>query len=196
MFRRHDVQEPMSGGRNDARKRSRGTERRAVAGSGRPRALEADLRVAYSILRNHHDAEDVTQETFVRALRHVRKLDQIEDMRAWLARIAWRIALDRKPSSSPMTMDDLEERGEEARSLAVPADEVVLEQQLHGLLGPMIASLPMKLRAPLVLSTLEELSPRDIGAMLGINETAVRSRLFRARAILREKLAARLGKQL
>jgi RNA polymerase sigma-70 factor (ECF subfamily) len=60
----------------------------------------------------------------------------------------------------------------------------------------MIASLPMKLRAPLVLSTLEELSPRDIGAILGINETAVRSRLFRARAILREKLAARLGKQL
>lgn len=175
----------------------------AVAPSGE-QLLEAAVhahsrliyRVAYSILRNHHDAEDVTQETFVRALRHVRKLDQIEDMRAWLARIAWRIALDRKPSSSPMTMDDLEERGEEARSLAVPADEVVLEQHLHGLLGPMIASLPMKLRAPLVLSTLEELSPRDIGAILGINETAVRSRLFRARAILREKLAARLGKQL
>jgi RNA polymerase sigma-70 factor, ECF subfamily len=152
-------------------------------------------RVAYSILRNHHDAEDVTQETFMRALRHVRKLDQIEDMRAWLARIAWRIALDRKPSSSPLAMDDLEERGE-ARSLAVPADEVVLEEQLHGLLGPMIASLPMKLRAPLLLSTLEELSPRDIGAMLGINEAAVRSRLFRARAILREKLAVRLEKQL
>jgi RNA polymerase sigma-70 factor, ECF subfamily len=149
--------------------------------------------VAYSIVRNHHDAEDVTQETFMRALRHVGKLDEIKDMRAWLARIAWRIAVDRKPSSRHVNMDDLEERGEEARSPAVPADEVVLENQLRAMLEPMIASLPMKLRGPLVLSTIEELSPRDVAAMLGINEAVVRSRLFRARTILREKLAARLG---
>lgn len=150
-------------------------------------------RVAYSILRNHHDAEDVTQETFVRALRHVTKLAEIDDMRAWLARIAWRIAVDRKPSSSHLTMEDLEERVEEARTFAVPADEVVLEHQLQAMLEPMIASLPVKLRGPLVLSTIEELSPRDVAVMLGISEAAVRSRLFRARAILRNKLAARLG---
>jgi RNA polymerase sigma-70 factor, ECF subfamily len=153
-------------------------------------------RVAYSILRNHHDAEDVTQETFMRALRHLKKLGEIEDMRAWLARIAWRLAVDRRPSSSHATRDELEERAEEARSSAAPADDVVFEHQLHELLEPMIASLPMKLRAPLVLSTVEELSPRDIAAMLGIRDGAVRSRLFRARAILREKLAARLGRQL
>jgi len=49
------------------------------------------------------------------------------------------------------------------------------------------------LRGPLVLSTIEKLSPLDVALMLGINEAAVRSRLFRARTILREKLAARLG---
>ncbi len=51
-------------------------------------------RVTYSILRNHHDAEDATQETFVRALRYRTKLGEIDDIRAWLARIAWRVAVD------------------------------------------------------------------------------------------------------
>ena len=64
---------------------------------------------------------------------------------------------------------------------------------MNGLLHLLIATLPAKLRDPLVLSTLEELSPRDVAEVLGINESAVRSRIFRARQILKEKLAARLG---
>jgi len=44
----------------------------------------------------------------------------------------------------------------------------------------------------LILSTIEEMSPREVGATLGINEAAVRSRVFRARQILREKLAVRI----
>jgi len=47
-------------------------------------------RVAYSVLRNHHDAEDATQETFMRVVRYKRKLEGIQDSRTWLARIAWR----------------------------------------------------------------------------------------------------------
>jgi RNA polymerase sigma-70 factor (ECF subfamily) len=152
-------------------------------------------RVAFSILRNHHDAEDVTQETFVRAMRQVSKLGEIEDMRAWLARIAWRIAVDRKPSARHSPIDDLALH-EEVRSSEPGADDLVLENQLQTMLEPMIGSLPIKLRGPLVLSTIEELSPRAVAAMLGINDAAVRSRLFRARTILREKLQARLGKKL
>jgi RNA polymerase sigma-70 factor, ECF subfamily len=53
-------------------------------------------RIAYSVLRNHHDAEDATQETFVRVLRYKRKLEGIEDPKTWLAKIAWR-----GPSSDP-----------------------------------------------------------------------------------------------
>jgi RNA polymerase sigma-70 factor (ECF subfamily) len=78
------------------------------------------------------------------------------------------------------------------RSEQVAADDLVLGEQLQHLLEPMIASLPVKLRDPLTLSTVEELSPRDISQVLGINEAAVRSRLFRARQILKEKLAGRL----
>jgi RNA polymerase sigma-70 factor (ECF subfamily) len=59
----------------------------------------------------------------------------------------------------------------------------------------MIAALPEKLRQPLILSTIEEMSPREVAATLGINEAAVRSRVFRARQILREKLAGRVERK-
>jgi RNA polymerase sigma-70 factor (ECF subfamily) len=59
----------------------------------------------------------------------------------------------------------------------------------------MIAALPEKLRQPLILSTIEEMSPKEVAATLGINEAAVRSRVFRARQILREKLAGRTGRK-
>ena len=150
------------------------------------------FRIAYSILRNHHDAEDATQETFARATRHLRKLREIDDLRAWLARVVWRIAVDRRPKTMQIALDELEQSSGELRSEQVAADDLVLGEQLQHLLEPMIASLPVKLRDPLTLSTVEELSPRDISQVLGINEAAVRSRLFRARQILKEKLAGRL----
>lgn len=149
-------------------------------------------RVAYSILRNHQDAEDAVQETFVRALRHAKNLGEIQDVQAWLARIAWRIAVNRRPKTFQVALGDLEQASQELPSSEIRADEVVLGTQLSLLLEPMIAALPAKLRDPLVLSTIEELSPRDIARVLGIGEAAVRSRLFRARQILREKLALRL----
>jgi RNA polymerase sigma-70 factor (ECF subfamily) len=57
----------------------------------------------------------------------------------------------------------------------------------------MIAALPENLREPLILSTIEEMSPKQVAATLGINEAAVRSRVFRARQILRDKLAGRIA---
>jgi RNA polymerase sigma-70 factor (ECF subfamily) len=71
----------------------------------------------------------------------------------------------------------------------IPADQTVHGTQVSAALERMIAALPEKLRQPLILSTIEEMSPREVGATLGINEAAVRSRIFRVRQILREKLA-------
>jgi len=57
----------------------------------------AVYRITFSVLRNHHDAEDATQETFVRLLRYGKenRLASVGHLRAWLARVAWRVALDR-----------------------------------------------------------------------------------------------------
>jgi RNA polymerase sigma-70 factor (ECF subfamily) len=67
--------------------------------------------------------------------------------------------------------------------------------QVGDLLERLIAALPEKLREPLILSTLEEMSPREVAATLGINDAAVRSRVFRARQILREKLVGSVTKK-
>lgn len=153
-------------------------------------------RIAYAVLRSHHDAEDATQETFMRVLRYSSKLAAVEDPKTWLARIAWRVAVDRSTQrrwTREIKLDDPEKPIPEVASSNAPADETVHGAEVSAALERMIATLPEKLREPLILSTIEEMSPREVAATLGINEAAVRSRVFRARQILREKLAGRIG---
>jgi len=151
--------------------------------------------ITYAVLRDHHDAEDATQETFMRVLRYSSKLASVEDPKTWLARVAWRVAVDRtrqRARTQEITLDDPEKPLPEVASSDTPADETVHGAEVSAALEGMIAALPEKLREPLILSTIEEMSPREVGATLGINEAAVRSRVFRARQILREKLAVRI----
>jgi len=149
-------------------------------------------RIAYAVLRRHHDAEDATQETFLRVLRYSPKLAEVEDPKTWLARIAWRVAVDRSKKRGwqrEMRLEDPEKPIAEIASADAPADQTLHGAQVSAVLEKLISALPEKLRQPLILSTIEEMSPREVAATLGINEAAVRSRVFRARQILKEKLA-------
>ena len=155
-------------------------------------------RIAYAALRSHHDAEDATQETFLRVLRYSSKLAGVENSKTWLARIAWRVAVDRSRQRSgkrEVALEDPEKPLAELPSANAPADQAMHGSQVGVLLERLIAALPEKLREPLILSALEEMSPREVAATLGINEAAVRSRVFRARQILREKLAQRVDRK-
>lgn len=155
-------------------------------------------RIAYAVLRRHHDAEDATQETFMRVLRFSSKLATVDDPKTWLARIAWRVAVDRsrqRGHAHEIPLEDPEKPVAEVASSDTPADQAVHGAQVSAALERMMAALPEKLRQPLILSTIEEMSPREVAATLGINEAAVRSRVFRARQILREKLAGRIGRK-
>ena len=155
-------------------------------------------RIAYAVLRRHHDAEDATQETFMRVLRYRAKLAAVEDPKTWLARIAWRVALDRSGRRGRMReipLEDPEKPVVEVASSDTPADEIMHGTQIGAVLERLIAALPEKLREPLILSTSEEMSPREVAATLGTNEAAVRSRVFRARQILQEKLAGRIRRK-
>lgn len=146
-------------------------------------------RIAYSVLRNDAEAEDATQETFLRALRYGKKMAGVNDQKAWLARIAWRVAVERRKRVATAAAKT-EEAGRALVSSNHGADRILLENERNAALEQLIASLPSPLRDPLVLSTLEEIAPREVAAMLGISEAAVRSRSFRAREILRGKLLA------
>lgn len=149
--------------------------------------------VAFSVLRNHHDAEDVTQDTFVRVLRRRRQWRQVRNPRAWLARTAWRLALDRYRQRRRLaSVDHLPAAVAKLRADGASVEEIAANHQMAMLLETLIASLPAKLRAPLVLSTVQEMSAADVAAVLRMPESSVRTRVHRARQLLREKLSALL----
>jgi RNA polymerase sigma-70 factor (ECF subfamily) len=150
------------------------------------------FKVAYSILRNVEDAEDAVQETFLRAHRS-RDLPNIREMKSWLARIAWRVAVNRIHQRPKADRVELTQAGFQARSQEANAEQLLARQEEAALLHRLISTLPEELRHPLVLSTVEELSSVEIGKMLGIPEASVRTRLFRARQMLKEKLSAWMG---
>ena len=152
-------------------------------------------RIAYSALRNHHDAEDATQETFVRVLRYRKKLQGVRDPKAWLALIAWRVAVERSKKRPEVSLSEAETASAvvELRSQLVSAEENALGKEMAELLASLITTLPDSLRDALRLSTIKELSPSEVSELLGTSEAFVRSRLFRARRILKEKLSALEG---
>ena len=155
------------------------------------------FRIAYSILRNHHDAEDAAQECFLRVLKYGRKLTHVRNPKTWLARIAWTAALDRRRahaavlfSTAPLSDDrQKEELLDQLPDRAIPVDQQLAGRQLQRILERLIATLPDELRHPLELSTVQELNSTEIGGILNIPENSVRTRLMRARKLLKEKLS-------
>ena len=148
--------------------------------------------IAFSVLRNHHDAEDATQEAFIRLLRYGRqnRLPSVRHLRAWLARVVWRVALDRRRVLPEVSLQEAAEAVFGLRASGAGADEIAATQQMQLLLGRLIEGLPRHLRDALTLSLTGELSSPEIAAVLGIPEGSVRERLWRARRILKEKLLA------
>ena len=150
------------------------------------------FRVAHSVLRGRAEAEDVVQDVFVRVLEHRRTLDAVRDMRVWLIRIAWTLALDRRRRMRPDQMD-----ARFAESLVgahVPADRAIDEaRRMRAVLAEM-EKLPKAERHVLLLSASEELGTAEMAAVLGKSESAVRALLFRARTRLRERLESRFQK--
>lgn len=153
-------------------------------------------RIAYGVLRNHHDAEDAAQDAFLKAWRAAGKLPGVADRKAWMARIAWNAACDRarqKAGRAGVSLDELAGSIIECDRAGATAEQIAAGAEMKRLLEALIATLPAKLRDVIVLSTVEELEHEEIGRVLGINPAAVRMRLFQARQILREKVERLLG---
>lgn len=153
------------------------------------------FRVAFSVLRHASDAEDVVQETFLRVLKHRKKLASVENHRVWLVRIAWNLALDRKRRLRATPLIEEAEGILHNRASREPSAEITLDSAaacariLH-----MIDNLPRKEQEVLRLSAIEELGTPEIAAILQTTESGVRSSLFRARQRLRERLERKEGR--
>jgi RNA polymerase sigma-70 factor (ECF subfamily) len=146
-------------------------------------------RVAYSVLRNPADAEDAVQEAFLRVLRHRDNLEEVRDRRVWLIRIVWNIVLDRKrrAKTRPET-DDVAELARVLPCRGLSAEQLAAAAQHHAHVLKCVDKLPTKEREVLTLSAFEELSSVEIASVLGITESSVRSRLFRARNLMADLL--------
>ena len=146
-------------------------------------------RVAYSVLRNTADSEDAVQEAFLRVLRHRDTLHEVRDQRVWLVRIVWNIVLDRKrrAKTRPET-DDVAELARVLPADGLSAEERAAAAQHHAQVLGCVETLPAKEREVLMLSAFQELSSVEIAEVLGITESSVRSRLFRARNLMAELL--------
>jgi RNA polymerase sigma-70 factor, ECF subfamily len=154
---------------------------------------------ALHILANHGDADDVTQETFVRAYRGIAGFDGRADFFTWLYRITVNTALNHVRSSKRTAAlaeagaAEVAHGGGRPEALGVPertpAEWLALGREVQRVLAA-VATLSPPLRVTLVLATVEQLPYKQIAEILEVPEGTVAWRVNEARRILRERLAA------
>jgi RNA polymerase sigma-70 factor (ECF subfamily) len=150
-------------------------------------------RAARAILRDDGEAEDVMQEAYVRAFAHLRQFAGRAAFGTWLTRIAVHEALARarrrglfqSPGREGVEGDDMT-----AFRSAVDVEKQVADRELGRMLESAVEGLPDPFRTVFVLREIEEMSTAETAAVLDIREETVKTRLHRARALLRRALYA------
>lgn len=158
-------------------------------------------RLAIKILGNQQDAEDALQETFIKAFRYLKDFDGRSSISTWLYRIATNEALMilRKHKVDMVSVDEPLAEGEEEQEplqivdwCCMPEEEL-MSSEAKQTLDRAIERLPVSLRLVFVLRDIQGLSTRETGEVLDLSDTAVKTRLSRARLRLREDLSGYFG---
>ena len=163
-------------------------------------------RVARSVLANDQEAEDAVQETYIRAFTRLADFRGAASLRTWLTRIVLNESIRRRRRRRSMVnLDELHAAQERTRRPAHSASLTARERdperaaahsEIRKALETAIDKLPVAFRVVFVLREVEELSTADAAKLLGIREETVKTRLHRARRILRESLGEQLASAL
>jgi RNA polymerase sigma-70 factor, ECF subfamily len=145
-------------------------------------------RLAYRLSGNQHDAEDLTQETFIRVFRSVQNY-QPGTFEGWLHRITTNLFLDMVRRRSRIRMEALPEDYDRVPAADPNPEQIYHDSRLCPDLQAALDSLAPEFRAAVVLCDIEGLSYEEIGATLGVKLGTVRSRIHRGRQALRDYLA-------
>ena len=162
-------------------------------------------RLALKMLGNASDAEDALQNTFLKAFQHIDTFEGRSSLSTWLYRIASNEALmllrKRRPET---TFSDIPTEDEDEQNIdpvqftdwcCLPEEEF-LSAEARAALDRSVQRLPETLRIVFVLRDIEDLSIQETSQVLGLSETAVKTRLLRARLRLREELSSYYGDRL
>ena len=148
-------------------------------------------RLAYRLTGNPHDAEDLTQEVFVRVFRSLSSYTP-GTFEGWLHRITTNLFLDQARRKAKIRFDALaDDADSRIPSRTVPPDTQVLNGLFDDDVESALAALPPDFRAAVVLCDIEGLSYEEIADVLGLKLGTVRSRIHRGRSQLRAALAHR-----
>jgi RNA polymerase sigma-70 factor, ECF subfamily len=165
------------------------------------RTSSASLKLAVSILRDREEAEDEVQNSYLKAWRHVGQFQREAKFSTWISRIVvnqclMRLRKVRRVNLVPM-VEQAQDREIKAMDLPDHREGPEAElggRELAGVLKLEIQRLPPRLRDVLVMRDVDELSTMEVAARLGISAPAVKSRLLRARAELRNRLEKYQGR--
>ena len=165
---------------------------------------EMIYRLAIKMLNNPQDAEDVLQETFLKALRGIRNFDGRSNISTWLYRIATNEALmvlrRQKPdiisTDEPLETDEGEQDPVQIVDWCCLPEPELMSAEAQRYLEQAVNRLSPNLRAVFVLRDIEGLSTQETGEVLNLSETAVKTRLSRARLRLRDDLSGYFGEKL
>lgn len=149
------------------------------------------FRVALSVLRDRAEAEDVAQESLLRAYRNFHRLRDRATFRSWLVRIAWRTAIDHRRARKRRERyeeDVAKDNVRQIAGVAQNAEELAASREFERRLNEELDSLPEKLRIVMVMAAIEGYDTREVAALLRLPESTVKSRLRLARERLTKKL--------
>ena len=155
---------------------------------------ERIYRVARSIVRDDHEAEDVMQQAYVNAFAHLDQFNGSARFATWLTRIAVNEALARvRRQGRYEPLDDGDAPAKTERGGWQSPEQHAIVQELRGHLETAIDSLPDGTREVFVLRAVEQLSTSEVAICLDVSEDVVKTRLSRARAALRRILLERVS---
>ncbi|WP_219834299.1 RNA polymerase sigma factor SigW [Paenibacillus sp. R14(2021)] len=155
--------------------------------------------MTYRMLYNRQEAEDVVQEVFLRVYKNLERYDATMKFSTWIYRIATNLCIDRLRKRKPVYSLDAESSDHEGLDgyAMIPSDDRTPESELllsdtQRIIHQAIETLPAKYKSVMVLRYLEELSLQEIGDVLDMPVTTVKTRVHRGREFLRKKLEHKL----
>jgi RNA polymerase sigma-70 factor (ECF subfamily) len=148
--------------------------------------------LAYRMLGRAEDAEDISQEVFVRAYTKLRTFDIEKKFGNWILAIASHLCIDHLRRKKPLYLDD-QDYAEWVGSGEDAPEVHVLREERGSEIRKLLADLPPKYRQILILRYWHEMSYAEIGETMGLADGTVKTRLHRARRMLTERISTPMG---